>query len=92
MRVAAGLVVAPAEATLGRRPETFQLAGLDDLLVLVSMVVAPLGRIVAVRLFGLRLRGSRSAPGTCSGGRDGGLAAVRTPWTAVCAVKSQFVV
>ena len=68
MRDAAGLIVAPAEATLGRRPETFQLAGLDDLLVLVSVVVATLGRVVAVRLFGLRLRGSRSAPGTCSGG------------------------
>ena len=46
---------APAAATLGRRPETYPFAGLDGLLVPVSAAVAIIGRVLAVRLLGLRM-------------------------------------
>ena len=57
-----GPVFAPAEATLGLRPETFQLVGLDGLLVLVSVTVAAIGLVGGARLFGLRLPGRDVAP------------------------------
>ncbi len=55
-------VFAPAEQTLGLHQEAFQIAGVDGLLVLISVTLAAIGLVVAVRLFGLRLPGRDVEP------------------------------
>ena len=55
-------VFAQAEATLVRVPETFQFVGLDGGLVVVSVAVATLGLVIAIRLFGARLPGRDVEP------------------------------
>ena len=55
-------VFAPAEAALGLRAETFGLLGLDGGLVVVSVAVATLGLVIAIRLFGARLPGRDVEP------------------------------
>jgi NADH-quinone oxidoreductase subunit L len=44
-----------AEETLGHRPATFELFGLDGFLIAASVAVALAGTIAAIRLFGFRV-------------------------------------
>jgi NADH-quinone oxidoreductase subunit L len=55
-------IFATAETTLGVHHEAFALFGIDGALILVSVTLATLGLVAAVRLFGLRLPGRNVDP------------------------------
>ena len=55
-------VFAQADQTLGVHQEAFQVFGVDGALLLVSVALATLGLVTAVRLFGLRLPGRDVEP------------------------------